>query len=59
VEIDRGTTSEVHIFGCVACTRVSSAFATGWRAYRIDDPDEDESPRLDFFCPSCARREFG
>lgn len=51
--------SEVHIFGCAECPRVSSAFATGWRAYRVDDPEEDEPPRLAFYCPDCARREFG
>ena len=39
--------------------RVSSAFASGWRAYRIDDPELDERPQLGFYCPSCARREFG
>jgi hypothetical protein len=38
---------------------VSSAFANGWRAYRIDDPELREPPQLAFYCPSCARREFG
>jgi hypothetical protein len=34
---------------------VSSAFATGWKAYRVDDPELDESPQLAFYCPDCAR----
>jgi hypothetical protein len=28
-----------------------------WRAYRADEPDEEE-PLLMFFCPRCAEREF-
>jgi hypothetical protein len=59
VEIDRETMSEVHILGCVCCPRVSSAYATRWRAYLVDDPDEEDTPRLDFYCPDCARRVFG
>lgn len=52
------TTSDVHVFGCAECPRVSSAFATGWKAYRVDDPEEDEPAALAFYCPECAR-EFG
>ena len=37
---------------------MSSAFAGGWKAYRIDDAELDEPPQLAFYCPSCARREF-
>jgi hypothetical protein len=48
---------DVHVFACVECPRVSST--SGWRAYRIDDPELDEPPQLGFYCPSCARREFG
>lgn len=51
--------SDVHILGCAECPRVSSAFATGWKAYRVDDPEEDEQPTLAFYCPDCSRREFG
>jgi hypothetical protein len=50
---------EVHVFGCVECPRVSSASARGWKAYRVDDPEEDTPPQLGFYCPNCARREFG
>ena len=32
----------VHVFACMECPRVSSAFASGWKAYRIDDPERDE-----------------
>jgi hypothetical protein len=51
--------SAVHVFGCAECPRVSSAFATGWKAYRVDDPQDDGPPGLGFYCPDCARREFG
>jgi hypothetical protein len=51
--------AEVHVFGCAECPRVSSAFATGWKAYRVDDPEEDDPPELAFYCPTCAEREFG
>jgi hypothetical protein len=51
--------TDVHVLACVECPRVSSAHATGRRAYRVDDPELDESPALAFYCPDCARREFG
>lgn len=51
--------AEVHVFGCAECPRVSSAFATGWKAYRVDDPQEDEAPQLAFYCPECSLGEFG
>jgi hypothetical protein len=57
VENDVG--AEVHVFGCAECPRVSSRFATGWKAYRVDDPELDEEPSLAFYCRECARREFG
>jgi hypothetical protein len=50
---------EVHVLGCAECPRVSGALATGWKAYRVDDPERDELPKLAFYCPECARREFG
>ena len=31
----------------------------GWRAYRIDDPEDGDTPEIGFFCPDCADREFG
>lgn len=49
----------VHVLACVECPRVSSASARRWRAYRVDDPEEDEQPALAFYCPECAEREFG
>jgi uncharacterized protein YlaI len=58
VETDRTANGEVHVLACAECPRVSSATAAGWRGYRSDDP-ETEPPRLAFFCPECARREFG
>ena len=56
---ERESSFDVHVFACVECPRVSSAFASGWKAYRIDDPELDEPPQLGFYCPTCARREFG
>jgi hypothetical protein len=50
---------EVHVLACMECPRVSSATARGWRAYRIDDPEEDDPPALGFYCPACVEREFG
>jgi hypothetical protein len=57
--MDGGTFTDVHVLACVECPRVSTATATGWRAYRTDDPELDEPPTLSFYCPDCARREFG
>jgi hypothetical protein len=51
--------SEVHVLGCARCPRVSSAFATGWKAYRVEDRELGEPARLAFYCPPCARLEFG
>ena len=45
---------EVHVFGCAECPRVSTASARGWKAYLIDDPDEEDSPKVEFLCPCCA-----
>ena len=52
------TADEVHVLACTECARVSSATARGWRAYRSDDPEAEELPKLAFYCPECARREF-
>jgi hypothetical protein len=38
---------------------VSSVTARGWKAYRTDDLELDESPALAFYCPECAAHEFG
>ncbi len=44
---------------CVECGRRSDALWTGWRGYRVDDPETDARPELGFYCPDCAAREFG
>jgi hypothetical protein len=43
---------------CEECGCRRDDLARGWRAYRADDPDHEE-PELVFYCPSCAKREFG
>jgi hypothetical protein len=48
-----------HVLACVECPRVSSATARGWKAYRVEDQETDETPRLAFYCADCAEREFG
>jgi hypothetical protein len=53
------TSGDVHILACVECLRVSSLSARGWKAFRSDDPETNEPPRLAFYCPDCAGREFG
>lgn len=58
MDTDRATTDFVHVLACKECPRVSSVTARGWRAYRVDDPEEDGPPQLCFYCPDCARREF-
>ncbi len=49
----------MHLLACVECPRVSGFYARGWRAVRVDLPDEDDEPRLAFYCPECGEREFG
>lgn len=44
---------------CTECGCSSGLRWRGWRAYRVDDPETDALPKLGFFCPSCAAREFG
>jgi len=56
--IDR-TSNDVHVLACAECPRVSGSTARGWTAHRIDDIELDEPPTLAFFCPECARHEFG
>ena len=53
MEADR-TASEIHVLACVECPRVSTATARGWKAHRVDDPDEEGPPELAFYCPACA-----
>jgi hypothetical protein len=47
------------VLECIECGTVAVATAVGWRAYRIDNPDEGDPPELAFYCPVCAEREFG
>ena len=54
-----GTGTDVHLLACAECPRVSSGPARGWKAYRSDDPELEEPPRLSFYCPACAEKEFG
>jgi hypothetical protein len=49
----------VNIVRCQECGSMSSLRWRGWRAYRTDDPELNEPPRLAFYCPACAEREFG
>jgi hypothetical protein len=44
---------------CAQCGCLSGLRWTGWRAYRIDDPEHDEPPALALYCPTCAELEFG
>lgn len=44
---------------CEECGAVADVEVHGWRAYIVDDPDEDPSPALAIYCPACADREFG
>lgn len=55
---DRPSAARVHVLCCVECGARSGLYARGWRGYRTDDPDSGESPRLGFYCPTCAAREF-
>lgn len=48
----RPTDLEVHVLACAACPRVSSFGATRWRAYLVED--DDEEPTVEFLCPACA-----
>jgi hypothetical protein len=44
---------------CVECRSQSGLLALGWLAVRCDDPETDGPPELAFYCPECARAEFG
>ena len=59
MERRHATDRDVHVLACAECPRVSSFSARGWKAFRSDDPEVDEDPRLSFYCPECAEREFG
>jgi len=50
-----------HVLRCVECGANSGGDdAWGWRGYRVNDSDELEPlPAVAFYCPRCAKREFG
>jgi hypothetical protein len=53
--MDRETEETVHVLACAACPRVSTVTARGWKAFWIEDPEDDEDVlSLTFFCPACA-----
>jgi hypothetical protein len=54
----KGGEGHVHVLVCMECPRVSSLTARGWRAYRVDDPEQDDPPALAFYCPECAEENF-
>jgi hypothetical protein len=54
-----GFMSALGVVACVECRRISDPEWSGWRAYRVDDPELDEPPALAFYCPACAEAEFG
>ncbi|HEY0415708.1 MAG TPA: hypothetical protein VGC78_04925 [Gaiellaceae bacterium] len=56
---DRDRRRRTMIVECVECSTPSGGRWTGWRAYRVDDPEVNEPPQLAFYCPTCALREFG
>ncbi len=49
----------VNVLACVERPRLSAAGAKGWKAYRVDDPLDEETLALAFYWPDCAPREFG
>jgi hypothetical protein len=61
IEVMDGTdrADELHVLACTECPRISSASAKGWKAYRVDGPEDDQERVLGFYCPECAEREFG
>lgn len=58
MERERRTSDDVHVLACVACPRVSSITARGWKAFRVEDPDGKGPPELAFYCPECVARSF-
>lgn len=55
----RDLQQRANVATCAECGCLSGLRWAGWRAYRIEDPELDESPALAFFCPTCAECRFG
>lgn len=43
---------------CEECRAEAEGRAWGWLALRSDD-EHDPAPAISFYCPRCARYEFG
>jgi hypothetical protein len=57
--LDDEEPGEPRIAVCAECGSSSGLRWYGWGAYRIDEPETGEPPRLAFYCPACQEREFG
>jgi hypothetical protein len=55
----RQNSQSASVVYCAQCTAPSGVYWVGWRAYRIDEPEYGEAPAVAFYCPTCARNEFG
>jgi hypothetical protein len=44
---------------CTECGVFSDERAAGWRGYRTDEPESDDTPEVVWYCAYCAIREFG
>jgi len=49
---------QVNVATCAKCGILSGVYWAGWRAYRTDEPEQDDSPALVFRCPRCANGGF-
>jgi hypothetical protein len=49
----------VVLLGCEQCGCLSDDEAQGWVGYLAVDVNGMESTTVAFFCPSCAREQFG
>jgi predicted RNA-binding Zn-ribbon protein involved in translation (DUF1610 family) len=54
----RDTEQQANTAVCPECGQEAVLQWTGWRAYRVDDPETGKPPALAFYCPNCAEREF-
>jgi len=59
IVIFAGRQSAQPLANCSACGRVSGPYWWRWRAYRLDDPEFGDLPRVAIYCQSCADRKFG